>query len=793
MKKVPGTFMPFRYDIAWVLLVASVGAVPVLRGGVDEQTAVLLAITAALAFFAEHAWLTGGGEPGSAHVRMPSSLLPLLGACVWQTLLLVPTSVHESELRAFVWQALADPPRYAPIAVNPGALAIDVVRLWSIFLLALVVVHRTSRGRTNLGLFWMIAGSGAFQIVLGLYRYASEGEGILRASFVNPNHQAASFNLTWLAALAVALMSRKSSSRALAMTIASAGMGATILTLSRAGIASGVAGAAIFIALMRPRSGRRSRVTLALSIAIFGAALASYVMLGSLGARFSGRAEEKTRIWRDAATLALDYPLGTGRTGFGLAFERVRPPDLEGGRFDYVENEYLQTLTDYGPYLGAIGLAAWAWLVFRIVHYARKATPGGLRSPRRATVAASVVTLSLHAIFDFNWEILGVALPVWLMIASLGRPGEPPFAPSAFSSRAASARVVALVAGVIIVCTSLYGLEHSPRRLDHLATNGAADTRRAALSDLVRTRPLDAWAIVGLGEDAIARKDAAAALRWLNRAVQVTPGWAEPHISLARLFCAAKQPVQAHLEARMAFERLRTGEARVLSLLSRCAPAPMADAFPNEAAWTQAIVWALDSHEDAFAALLATDYTGRAPEALAKLAAFSRRRGDASQREKWLAAFADPEHPLRLAEIAEEALAAGRTDEAIAALEKAATTPALRLRLVHALIAGNALDRAEQALAPLADQCAGDRKAAGCRSYRLARAAVAMKRARHLDALEQYKTVLLSAPDDVEAALLAARALEAMDQKDEAIAILRRSERLSGSAAVRAERERLER
>jgi hypothetical protein len=414
-------------DLAWVLLVAVVSAVAALKGGVDDWIAVAAAALSILTFLLEFQLLERPPKQWDP-VRIPRSLWPLLAACVWQTALLVPLPVPDTSLRAYVWRAIADPPTWAPLATNPGALAIDVVRLWSILLFALVIVHRTQRGRTNLGLFWAVTVSGAAQVAVGLWHFAGASDGVLRGTFVNANHAAAFLNLTWLTAVAVALMSRRSLSRGAALLVASAAMGGVVLTLSRAGIASGALAAGVLIALLRPR--RRSYAPIV--IVIFGAALAVYVMTGQLGARFAGRPEEKTRVWHQTVSVIAEHPVGTGRTGFGLAFERERVPDTEGGRWDYIENEYLQAFTDYGPVGGALGIACWLWLLVRIVRHALKPAPGGVRSPRRAAVAAAAIALSAHAVFDFNWEIFGIALPMWLLIASLGRPGEPPFAPTAF-------------------------------------------------------------------------------------------------------------------------------------------------------------------------------------------------------------------------------------------------------------------------------------------------------------------------------------------------------------------------
>lgn len=786
-------------DFAWVLLVAVTGAVPILRGGVDETTAIAAAALSVLAFLLERQAHTRPasrtGHPRTERtntppLRVPKSLWPLLAICLSQTAMLIPLPVPDTSLRAFVWQALADPPKWAPLAANPGALAIDVVRLWCICLFALVIVSRTQRGRTNLGLFWAVTVSGTAQLALGLWRFGEPGDGLLRGPFVNANHQAAFLNVTWMCAVAVALMSRRSLSRGLALLAASAAMGGVVLTLSRAGIASGALGGGVLIALLRPRRGLRYGPV---AIVVLGAAIATYVMTAQLSSRFVVRQEEKTRVWHQTISVIADNPLGTGRTGFGLAFEPTRVPDTEGGRWDYVENEYLQAFTDYGPIGGAAAILLWAWLLLRIVRNALKPAPGGVRSPRRAAVAAIAIALSAHAVFDFNWEIFGVALAVWLLISSLGRPGEPPFAPSAFSQRAPRMSHVFAVAVIAMGAAAIYGLRYTPRRLDALAADPMR--RHRALVDLVRTRPLDAWALVGLGEEALSKRDVKDSLRFLNRATLIAPSWAEPHVSLARLFCAAKRVEQSHLEARLALERMRGGEERVFAILARCPGESLLDALPASV-WPDAIAWAADADRGALLAALAREYDGHAPTTLAKLAASARRNKDRAAWEKWLAAFTDKEDPLRLAEIAEDAIALGHSDEAIAALDTAqrratdAQRPALLERYATILIGAGDLERAEGAARQLAVHCAS--LSPHCRAYRLLRGALASARGQRSDALEQYKTILIATPEDVEATLRAADVLIAMQREDEAIELLRKNERLTQHPVVTQRRTELE-
>jgi tetratricopeptide (TPR) repeat protein len=228
-------------------------------------------------------------------------------------------------------------------------------------------------------------------------------------------------------------------------------------------------------------------------------------------------------------------------------------------------------------------------------------------------------------------------------------------------------------------------------------------------------------------------------------------------------------------------------------LLARCGEGPLGNALP-ESLWTEAITWATDNQRAAFVSVLAASYDGHDPPALAKLAAWARNHDDAASHAKWLGAFADVNHALKLAEEADAAIAEGRQADAIASLQNATKRSGdamLRQRLVNALIAAGQVDRAAEEAEPLAERCAADRQGPQCRAYRMARGAIATLRGDPRAALDQYRTILLSGPGDVEAALRAAKALETLGENEEAIELLRRAERTSPHPGLAAERARL--
>ena len=120
----------------------------------------------------------------------------------------------------------------------------------------------------------------------------------------------------------------------------------------------------------------------------------------------------KFAAWRTAAQLIEESPwAGWGRGAFEAAFTRVHPTSGLA-TFSYLENEYLQTVVDWGiP--GALLLAiAGIWLATRMISRWR----GG---PLAAAGLAGITVVALQSNVDFGVEFLGLAIPTTIVAATL--------------------------------------------------------------------------------------------------------------------------------------------------------------------------------------------------------------------------------------------------------------------------------------------------------------------------------------------------------------------------------------
>jgi tetratricopeptide (TPR) repeat protein len=705
---------------AYGVALSAVVAVPLIAGGVRPWAVVPLFLCSV--FVTWLGWRRGGA--------VPFSLWPLVGVFFLAALFVVPVpdsvasvvSPKLAQTRRFVWDALgAEAPRSGPLALNPAVAALDAVRAWSTLMLALAVVSRATRGGGMNALFGAIVCSAVLQVPLGLIF----NEGRL-STFVNANHQAAFFSVAWLSALALRTADPKH--RLVKDALSTLLCFAVVLSLSRAGIAAMFVGTAVFFAFSM-----RSRVWLAGAFVV-AVALSSYAVSDRLGTRLAVRTEEKTRIWSQALRVVADSPLGTGRGGFGLAFNAVREPDRERGRWDYVENEYLQALTDYGPVVGAVSILCALAIVVAALWHART------RRSHRAAVAAILVMLALHGIFDFNWELLGLSLPVWLLIASLGRERGTVFHPvSPLPFRGVA------VAGVVCVPLLAFGLTHAPESLD--------------AKSLVKDRPLDAWAMVQLSHDALGRNDAKLALLWLNRAVTVDHDGAEPHLVLAELFCRSGHASQGRAEIRQALTRSSGDYLRIASALDLCIE--KADDV-------------LDVVDDPHAPHLADFFThwSRHPEWLAAVAKSqpSRVWPDALRAQLFRAAaevkddaltreLSGPESPAVSYERGLRAWKEGRHDDALALYRAAAEAkvPGAAYRYVDALISTRQLAEAEEALPFVASNCFERRGV--CVPYQRLKGDLYRAQKKPMHAFDEYSIAWQANPQDVDMAIVAADSL----------------------------------
>ena len=257
----------------------------------------------------------------------------------------------------------------------------------------------------------------------------------LRASgtYLCPNHFADVLAL--LAPLAVALVFLPEAGfplRLMAIYFLAVSAPALYWTQSRSGWL-GLAGGLAVTALLLARRASRARVLLVAAVLPLLAAAAGWSAWHALPAvreRFGAVFDDpeksggiRMQMWRDMPEMILDRPVwGYGAGSFVWAYPPYQKNVRQHLTWDFLHNEYLQMLVEYGAVGLGLLLVALAWLGF--------ATAGAIRRARERTgavllagAAGGLASALVHACFDFNFHVFpnphalvwlgGVAWGVW--------------------------------------------------------------------------------------------------------------------------------------------------------------------------------------------------------------------------------------------------------------------------------------------------------------------------------------------------------------------------------------------
>jgi O-antigen ligase len=403
-------------------------------------------------------------------VKRTGLLAPLALVSIWIAISLVPLDRGWLELlspgasgsRAEADRLLESEPAAAPATLAPF-VTFDGLWLWLGILALFVVSLRAARGRedaSRLGLLLLLLGalSGAIG-VLGFFGALSDAYGradeVVRArgTFGNPNHYATFqamlllVSVGWLSSFRARRTARAKGARrrsagdegSLAFI---AGVGilflslGLLLSLSRSGIASALAGAAcfLFLTLRAPlQGGSRRQTTLALALlalAVIGFTL--WIGIEPLVGRFQNLGEQwrnegtRIQVWQDSAPALSDFWL----TGSGLGTFRYVGPRYRtfGGVtfYSWAHNDFLQL----GIELGLPGLLLLGWIGLAVVRGARRAREDleGESDLKQlhAGFASAVVVAACHSAADFSLHLpANLALLALVVAVVVGMERQP--------------------------------------------------------------------------------------------------------------------------------------------------------------------------------------------------------------------------------------------------------------------------------------------------------------------------------------------------------------------------------
>lgn len=267
--------------------------------------------------------------------------------------------------------------------------------------------------------------------LFGIYELQHGGPHLL-GPLLNLNHLACLMAIGAVISLALAAYTRQHAvARVAWFGVVCLCGSVAVATVSRGGTLALAAGAFVVIAMLvaqrmankdSPRRRQGTSLTSTLPIAVIGACavvLVIYSSAGDVGRKFAatsldetGQSKSKFSAWKSAVQLIEDSPwVGVGRGGFEASFTRVHPPS-GALTFSHAENEYLQAVVDWGiPGALLLGGAA-LWLAVVALRRWRE-------GPLTAAALGALVVVAVQSNVDFGVEILGVAVPITAVAATI--------------------------------------------------------------------------------------------------------------------------------------------------------------------------------------------------------------------------------------------------------------------------------------------------------------------------------------------------------------------------------------
>ena len=271
-------------------------------------------------------------------------------------------------------------------------------------------------GRRETGLVLaVILLAGTAQVALEMFQHFSGRPGRLWGSFANPNFLADCLFFGLVAALhfagrvtAAGFAVRKIPYFALAALM----VYGIYLTQSRA-MAAVAAGVFLFLIV----TGRGRQRYLYMAGAAVGGTLLAAAVASRFSAAFDPYAFSRLNMWKAAWKTAVSHPFGVGLGGYKFFWLRFRDP-IEGALFRYwkmadtAHSQFFGILSELG-FPGVLLAVATACAVLYLVRRESR------REDRILPLCLIPLGAMIHAFFDVNLDVIGIALPVAACVALL--------------------------------------------------------------------------------------------------------------------------------------------------------------------------------------------------------------------------------------------------------------------------------------------------------------------------------------------------------------------------------------
>lgn len=473
-----------------------------------------------------------------------------------------------------------DTPAFIAVSYDPPATWLELAKLLGYLVFAGTCLRVASSTRGRMSLAVLIASAGAAMAACALLHYGLGMDTLFGvyhpqarpspylAPLLNDNHLAGFLACTVPIAIALAISSH--GVRRLAWIGASAlSAGVSLLVQSRGAAVAMVVGLIVmtFLGWLQHNRKRRGNVRTSRKLQLSQTVPAGIVVLcgvvllatftsdgvrdeltGTTTAELT-REGSKLGVWQASAELVRDNTwTGVGRGGFEAAFTRVHDSGLD--TYSHVENEYLQTLIDWGLPATAILTLILLWLVM-------VAARRWHRSPLEVGALSSLVVVGLQSSVDFGVELSGFALIV-IALASI------PLSRNLSRARAHrrrmpfALRIATLLTALVAAAIASSPLASTARDDDHTMTALLVDS---AISDqqvidagryAFERHPSDYMLAARLAQAYYYRKRDPRAIALINRALNLNPRHAGLHVFAARMLVAGGRFEQALIEFSLA-------------------------------------------------------------------------------------------------------------------------------------------------------------------------------------------------------------------------------------------------
>ncbi|MBA3819274.1 MAG: O-antigen ligase family protein [Deltaproteobacteria bacterium] len=550
-----------RLSIASVAL--AVGASILLVGGATRWAQAIIAIVAAGSL------LVSLGSRRGLEPRSP--LLIMIGfAAAWTTVQLLPMPGMIVEALSPTLQGLraegtelAGVPARSTLSMDPAATLRALTFLLTLTGVAVVASRVAVSDRGRYYLIAAVAGfCGVAAVLVGLHELFGaerlyglyelrQASPTVMGPLLNANHLGCLMALgSVLCAGLVFYTKQTTMARAIWVAVGAACLAVTFATLSRGAVLALIAGTFVVLGALvaqriqaaqdttRKRHEKLIGRTLPVGVvAVCGLVVAVYIGAGSVMQQLEDTSlqeikepRSKFAAWRSSARLIEESPwVGVGRGAFESAFTRVHPASAFV-TFSHPENEPLQAIVEWGVPVALIlgGLAA--WLVLRSL---RRWENGALA----AGALGAVMVVAFQSNFDFGMELLGLAVPVTVVLATLSYVPLREFSPKRVRSVQALriAHAAAILAGAVVLVLPI------TRSIDEDHRQLRSNPSATQIARSIEQHPLDYYGYAVLAERLLKQREPGA-VRALNHALQLHPTHPGLHRIAARLLLRAKPP-----------------------------------------------------------------------------------------------------------------------------------------------------------------------------------------------------------------------------------------------------------